>query len=236
MAEYLSSELQGGAGQDDRDWVAELERLEGASRGSLSEAADWCKRAIDYLRRDVARKGNDWNGESGSALRLTLAAFGQAVAQGADSAVLTRLQVPPVRTIPGRPLYAPMAARTGLIKLQEFGEWCANRAGQAKGKGAGTKNGKLKANKRRLEESEKKSDQLKLQVYNYIVTEHAAGKTPAGILAEMKASKDRRDQVTAAGLKLDKKLIRAAIARPRQRVRDEKQRNEKRKKQDSTST
>jgi hypothetical protein len=115
--------------QADRERLAELDRLAGASSGSPSEVLDWCGRAIDHLKRDVARKGNNWNAESVSALRLAIAAFTQAAALGADSAALTRLQVQPLRTIAGRPIYSSMTAATGLTKLQTLVEWCMNRRG-----------------------------------------------------------------------------------------------------------
>src|SRR5437762_912127 len=78
--------------QADQEWGIELERLEGASSSNPFEALDWCKRAIDYLKRDVARRGSNWSAESASALRLTFAAIKQAIALEADPAVLSSLQ------------------------------------------------------------------------------------------------------------------------------------------------
>jgi hypothetical protein len=118
--------------QAGREQYPELDHLEGASSDNRSEVLEWCKRAIDYLGRDVAKKGNDWNAESGPALRLTIAAYRQAVAQGADSALLTQLQIEPLRTIVGRPVFSPMTAGAGLIKLQSLAEWCIRAAEDAK--------------------------------------------------------------------------------------------------------
>jgi hypothetical protein len=103
-------------------------------------------------------------------------------------------------------------------------------AGQGKGGESQTNSSKPKATKKRLEESQKKTDKLKLQVYDYIEARHADGVKPAGILAELKGNKDRKKQVLEAGLKLDKKMIRAALSRRGQRERDKKS-----KKQDSPS-
>jgi len=79
-----------------------------------------------------------------------------------------------------------------------------------------------KATKRPLEKSQKESDKLKLHVYTYIQTEHTAGKKPAAILASLKASQDRKEQVKRAGLELDSAMVKAALARPGQRERDKK--------------
>jgi hypothetical protein len=49
------------------------------------------------------------------------------------------------------------------------------------------------------------------------------------ILAELQASQDRKEQIKKAGLSLNRKLIKAALALPGQRERDER----KRKKQES---
>jgi hypothetical protein len=109
----------------------------------------------------------------------------------------------------------------------------SGRGDAEQGKGAADKKtSKPKANKKRLEESKKESDKLKSEVYAYIQEQHRSGKKPAAILDELKASKDRMEQVRKAGLKADKKLIRAALNLPRQRERDA----QKRKKQDSPPT
>lgn len=138
--------------------------------------------------------------------------------------------VPPQRlpggSCPGRYENYAQVAATALLVLK-----CAatNAAGGAIG--LRTNASRPTKGKKTLEESPKKSDNLKLQVYNHIQAEHANGKKPAAILADLKANQDRKAQVKEAGLKLDKALIKAALARPGQRERDKK-----RKKQESPST
>jgi len=97
----------------------------------------------------------------------------------------------------------------------------------------GKRQGKSRTTKKRLEESQKDSAKLKLQIYTFIQEQHAAGKKPSQILTDLKASKDRKDQIAKAGLKPDKALVKRALALPGQRERDQKQRDQKRKKQDS---
>jgi hypothetical protein len=71
-----------------------------------------------------------------------------------------------------------------------------------------------------LEASEKDSDKLKLNVYTHIVAQHSSGKKPAAILADLKADRDRKEQVEKAGLKLNMGMVRAALARVTQPERD----------------
>jgi hypothetical protein len=129
-----------GAGRD--QGAAELDRLAEGSSSSVSEAIAWCAQALDCIKSEVARRGNDWNAESPAALRLTLAAFRHAAALGADSAILSQVQVPPVGNICGPPTYSPMTGATGLQKLQVFAEWCANKGKTAEEAGARRNEGK----------------------------------------------------------------------------------------------
>jgi hypothetical protein len=105
-------------------------------------------------------------------------------------------------------------------------------AGQGQGTGAsrdqgGAGQGRRRRTRKTLEESHKESDKLKLDLYTHIQQEHASGKKPAAILADLKANRDRKEQVAKAGLTLNKAMVRAALARLPQRERDA------RKKQDS---
>ena len=91
---------------------------------------------------------------------------------------------------------------------------------------------KTRRTKRRLEESDKETDKLKLQVYHFIQRLHRDGEKPADILAKLKADGDCMEQVRQAKLQANKKLIRAALAVLGQRERDAASR---RKNQDSPS-
>jgi hypothetical protein len=85
---------------------------------------------------------------------------------------------------------------------------------------------KRSATKKRLEESQKETDKLKAQLYAHIQGEHDAGKKPAAILANLKASKDWKELIARASLRLNLNLVRAAIALPRQRERDKRRKQQ----------
>jgi hypothetical protein len=101
-----------------------------------------------------------------------------------------------------------------------------NGAGVAEATDQQGETAKPRTTKKRLETSDRECVKLKLQIYSYIQGLHAAGKKPAAILADLKASRDRMEQIRKAGLKADKKLVRAAINLPKQRERDRKRKNQ----------
>jgi hypothetical protein len=101
-----------------------------------------------------------------------------------------------------------------------------NQGKEGKTGSARTNTDKPKGTKKPLEKSDKESDKLKLQVYNWIQSQHATGKKPAAILDALKADQDRREQVKQAGLKLNKALVKAALALHGQRERDQQRKNQ----------
>jgi hypothetical protein len=105
-----------------------------------------------------------------------------------------------------------------------------SRTGGPNGAGAQAGASQQRTTKKRLENSDKESDKLRLEVYKRIRAEHDAGKKPAAILAELKANRDHKEQITQAGLKLSSAMVRAALAFFDQRER------QSRKNQDPPST
>jgi hypothetical protein len=98
----------------------ELRLLKRESSDTPAKALDWCNRAIEHLKRDVAQLGCDWNAESKAALPLTLGANGQRIVE----LFLTthrRVSVLPVRQriveSGGRAAPSGDAARTGRAVL-----------------------------------------------------------------------------------------------------------------------
>jgi hypothetical protein len=80
-----------------------------------------------------------------------------------------------------------------------------------------------------LEQSKRKSDQLRFQVYERIAREHQPAAEYVKTLQQLKGmdgSKDFEVQVKAAGLELNTKLVRNALAFFDQRKRDAARRNQ----------
>jgi hypothetical protein len=69
---------------------------------------------------------------------------------------------------------------------------------------------------------------LKFQVYERIQKEHRPGAEYADTVGRLKDDKEFTEQVEDAGLKLDSKLVRKALA-----LFDQRERNEARKKQET---
>jgi hypothetical protein len=98
--------------------------------------------------------------------------------------------------------------------------------GGAQAEGATTKKpaAKPRTGRKRLEDSTTECGKLKHEVYTYIQHQHADGKKPAAILAELKANPDRREQIEQARLKPNWRMVKAALAVLGQRERDKKRR------------
>jgi hypothetical protein len=88
---------------------------------------------------------------------------------------------------------------SGLWELWRDGKQARAKAGEG---------GKPKRTKKPLE----KSNPMKANVYNRIITEHKSGKKSAAILTALKDDRDFKELVNEAGLNLNPKLVHAALA------------------------
>jgi hypothetical protein len=133
----------------------------------------------------------------------------------------------PVAGLPGTPpdfvqLHAPIWRQKQPAQSRQGKGAGGGRDQAGAGPAEGTGKKKVKVGKRPLETS----NPLKFQVYQRIQQEHQPGNEYLDTVDRLKADKQFAEQVKEAGLKLDTRLVRAALAFFDQRERAQAGKNQ----------